>query len=213
MKRLFFLLAVLGLFSSSACSAPDPADRAEIASPPRHDVSSEEAEPLDAVFLRMAPPRTDAASFMQQYAGRSDSSTDIRQPPVVCLSSEEELAAFAGAASACFTLTDAYGIYPAFSETVKQYDAAFFEKNRLAVLYLEAASGSTRYEVSGIHQTNGSAVILLKCNVPAAGTCDMAYWLACVPVSRALSGEDTAVCAQISSGPVLGLRRITDLRP
>ena len=126
MKRLFFLLAVLGLFSSSACSAPDPADRAEIASPPRHDVSSEEAEPLDAVFLRMAPSRTDAASFMQQYAGRSDSSTDIRQPPVVCLSSEEELAAFAGAASACFTLTDAYGAYPAFSETVKQYDAAFF---------------------------------------------------------------------------------------
>lgn len=212
MKRLFFLLAVLGLFSSSACSAPNPADRAEIPSAPRHDASSEDTESLDAVFLKTAPPRTDAASFMRQYAGRS-SNTDSSQPPVVRLSSKEELAAFAEAASACFTLTDAYGAYPAFSETVKQYDAAFFEKNRLAVLYIEATSGSARYEVSGIHQTDGAAVILLKCNVPAAGTCDMAYWLACVPVSRTLAGEDAAVCAQISSGPVLGLRRITDLRP
>lgn len=212
MKRLFFLLAVLGLFSSSACSAPDPADRVEIPSVPRHDASSEAAEPLDAVFLRTAPPRTDAASFIRQYAGQS-SNTDGRQLPVVCLSSEEDLAAFSEAASACFALTDAYGAYPAFSEAVDQYDMAFFEENRLAVLYIEATSGSIRYEVSGIQQVNGAATILLKCDVPDIGTCDMAYWLACIPISRTLTDEDTAVCAQISSEPVLGLRRITDLRP
>lgn len=212
MKRLFFLLAVLGLFSSSACSAPDPVDRVEVSSAPRHDASSEEAEPLDAVFLRTAPPRADAASFMRQYAGQS-SKTDGTLLPVVCLSSEEELVAFSEAASACFSLADAYGAYPAFSESVDQYDAAFFEKNRLAVLYIEATSGSARYEVSGIQQADGAATILLKCNVPDVGTCDMAYWLACVPISRTLTEENTAVCAQISSGPLLGLRRITDLRP
>lgn len=212
MKRLFFLLAVLGLFSSSSCSAPNLADRVEVPSAPQHDTSLEKATPPDTVFLRVAPPRPDAASFMRQYAGQSGN-TAGKQLPVICFSSQEELAAFTEAASACFALTDAYGAYPAFSEAVSQYDAAFFEENHLAVLYIEATSGSARYEVSGIQQTNGAVTIFLKCSASDVGTCDMAYWFACVPVSRTLIGKDTTVCAQISAGPILGLRRITDLRP
>lgn len=212
MKKFVFMMAMLGACAMTACSAPNPADRMETSSAPWHDAPSEAAAPLDAVFLRISPPQTDAASFMRQYANLPDS-TDDKQPSVVCLSSQEELAAFTDAASSYFELSHAYGVYPAFSETVTQYDAAFFEENRLAVLYIEATSGSVRYEVSGIRQGNDTATILLKCSAPAAGTCDMAYWLACVPISCKIAEEDMPVCAQISSGTFLGMRRITDLRP
>ncbi len=64
------------------------------------------------------------------------------------------------------------------------YDEAFFRDNVLAVVYLEEGSGSITHEVTKVQRVDDRIEIHIRRNVPAEGTCDMAYWTFTTAISR-----------------------------
>ncbi len=73
---------------------------------------------------------------------------------------------------------------PAYREQFPTYDAAFFEDNVLAVVYLEEGSGSISHEVTMVRRVGETIEIHIRRDVPEVGTCDMAYWTITAEISR-----------------------------
>lgn len=82
-------------------------------------------------------------------------------------------------------LYQTYDEFPAgHREQFPEYDAAFFENNVLAVVYLEEGSGSITHEVTGVRRVGESIEIHIRREIPEVGTCDMAYWTIAAEISR-----------------------------
>lgn len=73
---------------------------------------------------------------------------------------------------------------PAYREAFPAYDAAFFEDNVLAVVYLAEGSGSISHEVTTVRRVGDSIEIHIRREIPEVGTCDMAYWAIAAAISR-----------------------------
>lgn len=69
-------------------------------------------------------------------------------------------------------------------EQFPEYDAAFFEDNVLAAVYLEEGSGSISHEVTGVRRVGETIEIHIRREIPEVGTCDMAYWTVAAAISR-----------------------------
>ncbi len=82
-------------------------------------------------------------------------------------------------------LVESYDDFPVrHREQFPEYDAAFFEDNVLAVLYLEEGSGSISHEVTKIRRAGETIEIHIRREIPEVGTCDMAYWTVVAAISR-----------------------------
>ena len=69
-------------------------------------------------------------------------------------------------------------------EQFPDYDELFFRDNVLAVMYLEEGSGSVSHSVTGVHRVGETIEINIRREIPAVGTCDMAYWAIAAAISR-----------------------------
>lgn len=82
-------------------------------------------------------------------------------------------------------LVETYDDFPTrHREQFPEYDAAFFEDNVLAVLYLEEGSGSISHEVTKIRRVGETIEIHIRREIPEVGTCDMAYWTVAAAIAR-----------------------------
>lgn len=63
-----------------------------------------------------------------------------------------------------------------FETEVKSYDADFFDKNDLIVIYVPEGSGSVSHTVEQIYFSGETLVVQVKRRVPEVGTADMAGW-------------------------------------
>jgi hypothetical protein len=73
------------------------------------------------------------------------------------------------------------------TEATAKMDEAFFQTHSLLAVYVISGSGSYTFRVRGIEKANGTLTICIAQNpMPdgTAGTCDMAAWMAFVPIDR-----------------------------
>ncbi len=73
----------------------------------------------------------------------------------------------------------------------RRYDESFFEDHILAIIYVQAGSGSIRFEVSEVTQEEDKGTIHLDCLIPEVFTDDMAGWIIPVELDRQTFLEGT----------------------
>ncbi len=78
-----------------------------------------------------------------------------------------------------------------FNHYTSQYSASFFEENELFVSFINASSGSYRYDVvSAVKEQSLLRLVVAQTNNPSAITADMAKWMFLVAISK----EDLEGC-------------------
>ncbi|NLZ56184.1 MAG: hypothetical protein GX900_05930 [Clostridiaceae bacterium] len=101
----------------------------------------------------------------------------FRHLPVYKFNTEEELDDFKATFQNILTMDSRYDEVPSFNEVTNRYDDNFFSEHTLILAYVEAGSGSYRYDIRDI-SVEGSTFCLNVTRVDKNedGTCDMAGW-------------------------------------
>ncbi len=101
----------------------------------------------------------------------------FRHLPVYKFNTEEELDHFKATFQNILTMDYGYDEVPSFNEVTNRYDDNFFSEHTLILAYVEAGSGSYRYDIRDI-SVEGSTFCLNVTRVDKNedGTCDMAGW-------------------------------------
>ncbi len=133
--------------------------------------------------------------YRVQYIRTNGYADGEEYPKIFWITSADELKTYYEASKDKYDLE--HREYPYSDETkgfldaVKQYDAAFFEKNDLIFVLIEEGSGSIRHKVSGLHvgisQEDGMKYDIqpeVRRIVPEVGTDDMAEWHIIIEVSK-----------------------------
>ena len=88
-----------------------------------------------------------------------------------------ELERFKNDVKDTLSIDQRYDEVPSFNDTTAKYDEAFFAKNTLMLVYVEAGSGSFRFGVDSIYHADGCFCIhVTQTNNPEVVTDDMAGW-------------------------------------
>ncbi len=108
-----------------------------------------------------------------------------RHIPVYKCGDLEELDAFRAAFSGIFSLSGSYDEVPSFEETVSTFGEAFFAEHDLVLVYVEANSGSLRFDVEEVAVDGDTfCAYVVQTNHPEEVTDDMAGWLMVIPVRK-----------------------------
>ena len=109
--------------------------------------------------------------------------SSVRHLPIFKVDTKQDLEQFKSSYGEILTMNQGYDEIPSFEEATSKYDEAFFEINSLLIIYVEASSGSYRYNVSGTHNDMKSFTVHVKqTNNPKIVTADMAGWFITVAV-------------------------------
>ena len=116
----------------------------------------------------------------------------IMHLPIFKMETVGELAAFQNAFGNSLSEGSVREGFPAFETVTKKYDAAFFEKNTLFVIYVTPDSGSYRYGVKDVlsHGPN-LTVYAEQTNNPTAVTMDLVGWLISVEMPKTATADKT----------------------
>lgn len=71
-----------------------------------------------------------------------------------------------------------------YDTDISAYTAEWFETNAFVAFLLHAGSGSISHELASIEMDEQIMKININTIIPPIGTCDMASWIALVPVSK-----------------------------
>ena len=105
--------------------------------------------------------------------------------PVFKMETKQELEQFKTNYGKILSMNQSYGDIPSFEEVTSKYDEAFFEENILLIVYVDANSGTLRFDVSSVYCENGSICVHVKqTNNPEVVTDDMAGWFITVAVNE-----------------------------
>ncbi len=109
----------------------------------------------------------------------------IKCLPIFKCETARELHDFKAAFSDILALNQSYDGFPSFEAAVSGFDGTFFENNTLFLVYVDATSGSYRFNLAYYSVTNGTfRAQIIQTNDPEIATCDMAGWLIAIPVSN-----------------------------
>ncbi len=109
----------------------------------------------------------------------------IKCLPIFKCESTQDLQNFKSTFSETLTLNQSYDECPSFEAAVSGFDAAFFENNTLFLVYVDASSGSYRFNLAYYSVTNGTFLArIIQTNAPEWWTEDMAGWMIVIPVSN-----------------------------
>lgn len=117
----------------------------------------------------------------------------VQHLPVFKMETKGELDAFRASFGDSLAREGEEGKGPGFSEVVKRYDDAFFEKNALFIVYVTPDSGSYRYGVEKIvSEGEELSVSVVQTNRPQAVTMDLVGWLITVEEEKdVLAGKNS----------------------
>ena len=105
--------------------------------------------------------------------------------PVFKMETKQELEQFKTNYGKILSMNQSYGDIPSFEEVTSKYDEAFFEENVLLIVYVDANSGSLRFDVSSVYSDNESVCVHVKqTNNPEVVTDDMAGWFITVAIQK-----------------------------
>jgi len=128
------------------------------------------------------------------YALNGDRMIDssVLHLPVYKLASVEEIQAFIKEFGDIMLLDERfYSDYPSFSEICEEYDEEFFKNNSVVMAYVEATSGSFRFNVDKLAVKDGILCMYITMEPkPEMYTEDMAGWL----MMAAVANKDIEGC-------------------
>lgn len=102
--------------------------------------------------------------------------SSIQHIPAILIKDFQTLSDFISEGSTYFQFSTAYSENESFVKATEKYDAAFFEKNTLLILYTEEPSGSIRHTIKDVTITDDTFSVAVEAIVPEIGTDDMANW-------------------------------------
>ena len=128
--------------------------------------------------------------------------SSVRHLPIYKFDTLAELEQFKDDTKDVLTFDRGYDEVPSFNDVTAEYDAAFFSKNTLLLVYVEANSGSLRFGVDSIYHTDEIFCIHVKqTNYPEIGTDDMAGWFITVAVPDSMAANCTEFDADLNNQP------------
>ena len=110
----------------------------------------------------------------------------VQHLPVFKLTSEAELETFINKYSSELTLDQAYEEVPSFAGVAKRYDASFFEKNGLLLVYIPSGNSSDRYKLSSVENGSTLCLHIRKQQGSLNNTDQMVGWFITVTVPHSL---------------------------
>ena len=111
--------------------------------------------------------------------------SDEKHLPVFKMETKQELEQFKTNYGEILSMNQSYGDIPSLEEVTSKYDEAFFEENVLLIVYVDANSGSLRFDVSSVYSDNESVCVHVKqTNNPEVVTDDMAGWFITVAIQK-----------------------------
>ena len=120
--------------------------------------------------------------------------------PIYKFDTLSELEQFKTDVDGILSFNQSYGEVPSFNDVTMKYDEKFFDENTLMLVYVEAGSGSCRFSVDSISQTDGNFCIHIKqTNNPEIHTDDMAGWFITVAVPDSMIDEFISFDADLNN--------------
>ena len=105
--------------------------------------------------------------------------------PIYRIDSLTELKEFKDKFKDDLTFDSGYDEVPSFNSVTANYDDKFFKENALFLVYVEATSGSYRYNAHSIYNDGKEFKIAIhKVRNPEVHTEDMAGWFVTVGISK-----------------------------
>ncbi len=110
-----------------------------------------------------------------------------RHIPIYKCDTMDELNEFKASFADVFTMDGAWDEVPSFNDVTDDYSEAFFAKNTLLLVYVEAGSCTPRFGVESVYEENGAFTVAVECTYePEEGDTAMAGWLFAVAVRKEL---------------------------
>lgn len=176
-KFTFLLLAILLLFSLSACEIDLPwGGTIQVPSITWYDA--------EVCYTGYSSDHS-----YWEYAYNNDKDAWVGMP-IFKLESAGELADFKENLKPYFSFNAKRYATPdtftlTFNEVTADYDDAFFAENIVLVVYVQASSGTFRYRVENATVKNNALIFTIdQYNDDGISTCDMSGWLAVISISR-----------------------------
>lgn len=105
--------------------------------------------------------------------------------PIFKMDDKQDVEQFKTDFGEILTVSHGYDEMPSFEEATSKYDEAFFEEDSLLIVYVDAGSGSLRFDADSISCENGSLCVHIRqTNNPEICTEDMAGWFVAVAVKK-----------------------------
>ncbi|MCR5041554.1 MAG: hypothetical protein K6C36_05555 [Clostridia bacterium] len=121
-------------------------------------------------------------SLNREYYGWGEK----RHLPVYRFDTRAGLEDFRTAFTDGFSFGESYDEVPSFDSVCPGYDDAFFAQNTLFLIYIEASSGSFRFDLDGVRYVTDASILQFgakQTNHPEVFTEDMAGWFLLVELS------------------------------
>ena len=107
--------------------------------------------------------------------------------PIFKMETKQELDEFKMNYGEILSMNQSYNDIPSFEEVTSKYDEAFFEEKVLLIVYVDANSGTLRFDVSSVYCENETVCVHVKqTNNPEVVTDDMAGWFITVAIKESI---------------------------
>lgn len=127
--------------------------------------------------------------------------SSVRHLPIYKFDTLSEMEQFKTDVDGILSFDQSYDEVPSFNEVTTKYDEDFFAENTLLLVYVEASSGSCRFDVDSISHTDGNFCVHIKqTNNPEIHTDDMAGWFITVAISDSMVADCTSFDADFNNG-------------
>ena len=122
--------------------------------------------------------------------GKQMAVSSTQHLPIFKINDYDELEKYKEDFDEAISFNQSYDEVPSFNEVTSKYDETFFDKNSLVLVYIPASSGSYRYEVDRVVESeNKFYVHISQVNKPEIGTDDMAGWMAIIEIEDSIINE------------------------
>ncbi len=134
----------------------------------------------------------DPAIFRESRNGETMIISSVQHLPVYLLESTQDLEWFRTGPGKGLSLDQSHDEVPSFNEVAGNYDDEFFRDYSLLLAYVQASSGSFRYELNYLEKAEDKLVMhIIQTNDPEVYTTDMSGWLVLAEVNK----EEIKDCA------------------
>ncbi|MBQ6223144.1 MAG: hypothetical protein IJJ44_11080 [Solobacterium sp.] len=134
----------------------------------------------------------DGAIMREALNGEMMIISSVQHLPVYLLENTQDLEWFKTGPGNSLSLDQSHDEVPSFNEVTGNYNEEFFRDHSLLLAYVQASSGSFRYELNYLEKADDKLVMhIIRTNDPEVYTADMSGWLVLAEVNK----EEIKDCA------------------
>jgi len=150
------------------------------------DAEDEGAQQVDVIETTVSYANWSEDAFIYNSALNADKMiAGAKHFPIFKMDTKQDVEQFKADFGEILSMNQGYNEIPSFEEAISKYDEAFFEENSLLIVYVDAGSGSFRFDADNISCDEESLCVHVRqINNPEVCTDDMAGWFVMVAVKK-----------------------------